>query len=191
MRKPIRAVAAATLAIAVVSCSSNSEEIAQEPSELEATDTKVLAVAKLASSDGEPRGQVTMQNDGGSLSLDLDLSGLEPGEKAFHLHAIGDCTSADFKSAGGHLNPFGNTHGSQSENGQHLGDFPNISVDPNGSAKAVFPIEGDTDRNIQAIMDDDGTAVMVHAGPDDYKSDPAGAAGSRIACGVLAPMDAL
>ena len=111
--------------------------------------------------------------------------GMSPGEHGFHLHTTGKCTAPDFTSAGGHLNPGNNTHGSMSPGGQHLGDMPNLTIAANGTGRAEVQLEGNATDVLADIFDADGTAVVVHEGPDDYRTDPAGDAGSRIACGVI------
>nr|WP_298924891.1 superoxide dismutase family protein [uncultured Erythrobacter sp.] len=151
----------------------------------EADAEAVIATADMTAADGTSKGKVTLSNLDGRLSLALEIQGFETGEKAFHLHTAGQCEGPDFKSAGGHLNPFAKSHGSLNEDGKHLGDFPNIDVSSEGNVNTELPIEGDPTDLLALIFDTDGTAVMIHAGPDDYISDPAGAAGPRIACGVL------
>lgn len=146
-----------------------------------------VAMARLANADGTQVGTVSLVDTDGTMSLELELMNLPAGEHAFHLHTTGQCDAPDFQSAGGHLNPFDKSHGRLSDNGKHLGDFPNITVAENGSFTQSYPIESDQDvAAVQsAIFDADGTAVMIHEGADDYRSDPAGDAGSRIACGVV------
>ena len=113
---------------------------------------------------------------------------IEPGWHAFHLHSIGDCSSADFKSSGGHFNPTAKHHGVHNDGGRHLGDLPNVYVPESGElitevfANGVYLNDGKT-----GLLDEDGSAIVMHAGPDDYKSDPAGAAGARIVCGAIEP----
>jgi len=98
---------------------------------------------------------------------------------------IGSCLPPNFKSAGSHLNPDGKAHGMHNPQGKHLGDLPNISVAADGTGTASITIEGDADETLAKIIDADGTAIVIHTGLDDYSTDPAGAAGPRIACGVL------
>lgn len=145
----------------------------------------LLGEAMLRSSDGSDIGSAQLYDNGSLLELQIDLGGLEPGERALHLHTTGLCEGPDFKSAGGHLNPQDNTHGSMSEGGRHLGDLPNIAFGAEGSVTQVITLDWAASGSEEAIFDEDGSAVMIHAGPDDYISDPAGAAGPRIACGVL------
>lgn len=146
-----------------------------------------LAEALMTASDGSSKGAVQLQEADGALTLEIALTGLEAGPKAFHLHTTGKCDAPDFKSAGGHLNPFGKVHGSLNADGKHFGDFDNIEVSDDGTYNASRSVDGEL-SDIQALLfDEDGTAVMIHAGADDYTTDPAGAAGPRIVCGVLKP----
>lgn len=145
-----------------------------------------IASGTLASAGGDELGSVELSRGRNGLSLSIVANDLEAGRThAFHLHATGACEAPDFSSAGGHLNPFGRSHGELSDNGKHLGDLPNLTVDSAGSAQVSVDLEGDADILLAEIMDSDGTAVMLHEGPDDYLSDPAGAAGPRIACAIL------
>ncbi len=144
-----------------------------------------IATAQLTSAEGKAAGTAYLSKSDDGLVLNVSVSGLQAGEKALHLHSVGDCTAADFKSAGGHLNPFNRAHGMHNPQGKHLGDLNNIIISDDGTGSATIPILGNSEENLAQILDMDGTAVMLHAGPDDYVSDPAGAAGPRIACGVL------
>lgn len=167
------------LAALAAACSEpNSSEGAADQSQLIATGT-------MADAEGVEVGTVELSRADSVLSLSVTLAGLEAGTRAIHLHTTGACDAPDFASAGGHLNPSGATHGSMSEGGKHLGDLPNIELPDGGQFEQTINLEGDTNSILSAIFDEDGTAVMIHAGPDDYMSDPAGAAGPRIACAVL------
>ena len=144
-----------------------------------------LATAMMVSSTGAQLGTATLLENGNSLSMSIEVAGLPAGSHGFHLHTTGSCERPDFQSAGGHLNPAGKSHGIYSPNGAHLGDLPNLTVSDSGTAAQTFSLVGNLADSEAAIFDADGTAVMIHAGPDDYRTDPAGDAGSRIACGVL------
>ncbi len=146
--------------------------------------------AVLRSVEGAEVGTVTFRPAGfGGLILTLEATGLPPGAHGFHLHETGECDAATgFETAGGHLNPTGRSHGWLNEMGAHLGDLPNILVPEDGELAVEFflpmlslgPV-----ADAHSLMAGDGAAVMVHSGPDDYASDPAGNAGDRIACGVI------
>lgn len=159
-----------------------------------ATAGLVLAGAPHASGASEPAQAQLMNADGGSVGivtlsetphgtlLHARLENLPEGAHAFHVHAVGKC-EAPFKSAGGHFNPDGKMHGIQSEGGMHAGDMPNIHVPASGSLE--IEILNTRLRLDGSLFDDDGAAIVIHEGADDYHSDPAGAAGARIACGVI------
>ena len=144
-----------------------------------------VASATLRTAQGLPAGTVQLLRNNDTVTVAVAAVGLQPGEHGFHLHTTGECRAPDFTSAGGHLNPGNNSHGSLSPGGKHLGDLPNLVVGANRTASAQIDLEGSADRVLADIFDSDGTAVIVHAGPDDYVTDPAGDAGSRVACGVL------
>ncbi len=123
---------------------------------------------------------------GDRVDLRIESSTLPPGEHGAHLHAVGKCDGPGFTSAGPHLNPHGRMHGTDNPQGAHLGDLPNISIDNSGSGTLSALIAGSRGEVEPLLFDADGTAVVIHAGPDDYRTDPSGNSGDRIACGVLA-----
>ena len=141
------------------------------------------AMAKLKNPKGESVGEVKlMQTPHGTL-LHARFSNLPPGAHAFHVHTVGKC-EPPFKSAGGHFNPGGKKHGFLAADGLHAGDMPNIHVPASGSLE--IEVLNTLLKLDSSLFDADGAAIVLHAGPDDYKTDPAGAAGARIACGVIA-----
>ena len=147
--------------------------------------TERIGSATLTYANGLPAGTAQLLSDGSTVSLAIAVTGMEAGPHGFHLHTTGACRAPDFKSAGGHLNPSGASHGTMSPNGSHLGDLPNLEVGSSGSAGVTVEIDGEYEDVLSAIFDQDGTAIVIHEGPDDYRTDPAGDAGGRIACGVL------
>jgi Cu-Zn family superoxide dismutase len=146
-----------------------------------------LASASLSGSDGTPAGTASIHSERGLAVLRVAASGLTPGVHGIHLHAVGKCEGPGFTSAGGHLNPAGRQHGTLNPAGSHLGDLPNLEVRADGTAALEFRIGQPQSALRGELFDADGTAVVIHAGPDDYRSDPAGNSGGRIACGVFAP----
>lgn len=146
---------------------------------------KPLAKASLVHSDGSPAGKVTLAKRDGHLLLLVDLTGLKPGEHGLHFHAVGTCEGPSFTSAGSHLNPEGHQHGLLNPMGSHLGDLPNFVADAQGNARTQIDLDQLPEKLMPQIFDADGTALVVHASTDDYKTDPSGNSGGRIACGVL------
>jgi len=140
------------------------------------------ASAAMMNANGESVGSVTMRATPQGTLLHAKLENLPAGAHAFHVHAVGVC-EPPFTSSGGHFNPGGAKHGFDSAEGMHAGDMPNIHVPASG----VLEIEVlNTLLKLDAtLFDADGVAIVIHDGPDDYVSDPAGAAGPRIACGVI------
>jgi superoxide dismutase, Cu-Zn family len=146
-----------------------------------------LASATLMRSDGMPRGTVQITANGPQVTLMATATGLEPGEHGIHLHMTGSCRLPDFTSAGGHLNPLSRAHGAANPQGKHVGDLPNLTVQPGGSGSLTADLEGSPEQVRAWLFDSDGTAVVIHAAADDYRTDPSGNSGARIACGVLKP----
>jgi len=125
------------------------------------------------------------QGDAVTINIALTTQG-GAAVHAVHLHETGTCTAPGFTSAGSHLNPAGNQHGLRNPAGAHLGDLPNITLSASGSGSATATLTGTRAAVLGHIFDGNGTAIVVHAAPDDYVTDPTGSAGSRIACGVFA-----
>jgi len=147
--------------------------------------TETLASTELKLANGQAAGTARVVSDGQAVRLVADVTGVSPGVHGIHLHAVGQCEAPAFTSAGGHLNPEGKQHGTENPAGSHLGDLPNITADASGKGSISTVLHSTREQLQNFLFDSDGTAVVVHAGPDDYKTDPAGNSGGRIACGVL------
>lgn len=122
----------------------------------------------------------------GSIEARVQAAGLPPGQYGVHIHTVGRCDAPAFESAGPHWNPADRQHGRLNPQGPHLGDLDNLEVSAEGHGRLEFAIPAAVLRGTQAaIIDADGAALMIHAAPDDYRTDPSGNSGARIACGVL------
>jgi superoxide dismutase, Cu-Zn family len=143
------------------------------------------AKATLKNADGKDVGtaQLTQTATGGVL-ISLAVNGLPAGDHAFHVHAVGKC-EPPFTSAGGHFNPGNKKHGMMAADGQHAGDMPNLQIPASGTLAVDFVNSAITLEKGKGPNDANGLALIIHAGKDDYKTDPTGDAGGRIACGII------
>lgn len=144
------------------------------------------AKASLKTADGKDAGTAMLTQTPSGVLIALAVKGLPPGEHAFHVHAVGKC-EPPFTSAGGHFNPAGKKHGMMAAEGHHAGDMPNLHIPVSGELTIeVVNADITLDKGKpNSVFDADGSAVVIHAGKDDYKTDPTGDAGGRIACGVI------
>lgn len=147
-----------------------------------------VAYATISGAGGEARGTAELwQDTDNKVHVSLQLHDLPPGDHGIHFHAVGLCDgSGSFATAGAHYNPIGRQHGLLNSAGPHAGDAPNLTVGADGRAQTSFT----TDRvtltdGSTTLFDSDGSAIVIHAAPDDQTSQPSGNSGSRIACGVL------
>ena len=157
-----------------------------------AQDAKSKPVKKqtvqLKDAKGTSVGTATIKPAGKGVEVKLDLKNLSPGDHALHFHQNASCVPPDFKSAGPHFNPDKKEHGFLNPKGHHNGDMANFTVKPNGTAKATIKdadVVLGTGSEPNSLFANGGTSLMIHAKADDMKTDPAGNAGDRIACGVI------
>jgi Cu-Zn family superoxide dismutase len=137
--------------------------------------------------DGSLAARAMVWQDRAGVQVRVQAAGLPTGHYGIHLHAVGRCDGPAFASAGPHWNPTARQHGSLNPAGHHLGDLPNLDVDASGDGRLEFEIAGASLSGTGGLFDADGTAVVIHAAADDYRTDPSGNSGARIACGVLKP----
>ncbi len=145
-------------------------------------------VVTLKDAKGADVGTATIEPSGKGVEVKLDVKNLPPGVHALHFHQNAKCDPPDFKSAGPHFNPDQKEHGFLNPKGHHNGDMANFTVKPNGTAKVTIKdvdVVLGTGSEAKSLFANGGTSLMIHAGPDDMKTDPAGNSGKRIACGVI------
>ena len=141
---------------------------------------------KLADANGKSVGTAKLSPDAAGVKIALSVKELTPGDHGIHVHQTAKCEGPAFTSAGGHFNPEQKQHGVNNPQGPHAGDMPNFTVDAKGRSSATVVARGVTlDDGPHSVFTGGGTALVIHEKADDLKSDPAGNAGARIACGAI------
>ena len=144
------------------------------------------ATARLVDSTGANVGVATLSDSGGATRLSVSVTGLAPGTHGMHVHEMGTCTPPDFQSAGGHYNPDGKKHGTRNPEGPHVGDLPNLVVEADGSADTTLEVSsGLLAEGPASVLGAQPRTLVIHADPDDEKTDPSGNSGARVVCGVI------
>jgi superoxide dismutase, Cu-Zn family len=147
-----------------------------------------LANASLFDTLGTRVGLATFSEVDGKGRMGVSVSGLSPGQHGMHIHETGACTPPDFESAGSHFNPASKKHGLLNPEGPHAGDMPNLVVEADGSADTTFTVSANLlARGPESMIGAQKRAFVIHADPDDQKTDPSGNSGSRVVCGVIEP----
>ena len=141
------------------------------------------ASAMLRTATGADAGRATVSASDNAMTVNVVARGLPAGVHGIHVHAVGKCEGPAFTTAGPHWNPSAKMHGTENPMGPHHGDLPNITIAADGTGTLSYPLAGGT---LDGLLDADGASVVIHAKVDDYRTDPSGNSGDRIACGVLA-----
>lgn len=148
-------------------------------------DQDEIPVVEIRKADGTVVARAILWPANGGVEVRVQAAGLPHGQYGVHIHATGRCDPPGFESAGAHWNPTGRQHGSLNPQGHHLGDLDNLVVNADGG-RLEFAIPGATLRGGEhPIVDADGASIVIHAAADDYRTDPSGNSGARIACGLL------
>ncbi|HWK35541.1 MAG TPA: superoxide dismutase family protein [Sphingomonas sp.] len=140
------------------------------------------AVADLVDASGATVAHATAIESGGAIRINIDATAVPSGIHGTHVHTVGRCDAPDFTTAGGHWNPGSTMHGVENPHGPHAGDMPNLTIGADGRGTLAITLPAGT---LDAMLDADGAAIVIHAAADDLKTDPSGNSGARIACGVF------
>jgi superoxide dismutase, Cu-Zn family len=144
------------------------------------------AHADIVNAQGQKIGTAAFSQSNGGVRIEVDVTQLPPGVHGIHIHSVGKCEGPAFTTAGGHLNPDMKKHGKDNPDGPHAGDLLNITVGASGSATTSLVAPNVTlGAGTNSLFHDGGSAIVIHEKEDDYKTDPAGNSGARIACGVI------
>jgi len=179
------------LSIAVGGCEGGRRDAGEGPqpgmaADSPAADTAAASVtATVQNATGKELGTLTLTDVAEGISLSGQLTGLPPGQHAIHLHQAGKCDPPKFEAAGDHWNPTNAAHGTEAPKGPHLGDLPNLTVGRDSSVSVQATSPGGSLRGQNPLLDQDGASVVIHSGRDDYRSQPSGNSGDKIACGVV------
>lgn len=179
------------LAFGLTACGDEKPKLAEDAgtdlSETKPMEGEYSTSVDLIGNDGKSVGTVELlQNDNGVM-VKLQAEGLPPGQHGIHFHEKGTCETPDFESAGGHFNPTDASHGLEHDEGPHAGDLPNIEVSEDGTIDTEFLAKNVTLTlgEDNSLLQEGGTALVIHAGEDDGKSQPSGDSGERIVCGEI------
>jgi Cu-Zn family superoxide dismutase len=171
---------------ATISCLAALAACAAQDEAVAPTSAEVADAVELRDPGGRLLANATL-DEGAGVRVRVEAAGLVQGTYAVHLHQTGRCDAPAFASAGPHWNPTRREHGRLNPLGPHLGDLPNLNVGADGAGTVELTVPGASlSGDDPALADGDGAALVIHAGPDDYRTDPSGNSGARLACGVVA-----
>lgn len=175
------------LFVILSACSGTKDTADPEKREAAPVNAETPIHIDLINTEGEKVGDAELSENRKGVTIHVRAEGLEPGKRAIHIHQTGKCTPPDFKSAGEHFNPGQKEHGFHNPKGYHAGDLPNLTVSADGRVDEVLKTADVTLERGKAnsLLDKDGSALVIHAGQDDYVTDPAGNAGERVVCGAI------
>lgn len=149
------------------------------------TGAAAVQTSTLRTADGKDVGTVSVREEAGGVVLTVAARNMAPGKYGMHIHSVGKCEGPKFESAGAHWNPDNKMHGSQNPKGPHAGDLPNLEIGAAGTGGSNFNLQASLRGGLAPLLDKDGAALIIHAKPDDLKTDPSGNSGDRVACAVL------
>ena len=180
MRNATKVIAGALLLGSTAGCGGRGD-IPEGPAPIGTT-----ARAELITRDRQRIGTATFTQMENGVQIAIQASRLSSGRHGFHIHETGRCDAPGFQSAGGHLNPTSRNHGLEDPGGPHAGDLPNMIIRPDGAGShTVLNPYVTLGGGPNSLFKRDGTAIVIHAAPDDYQTDPSGNSGDRVACGVI------
>lgn len=181
MKRLLEGIIMAAMILVLSGCGGMNEKVPVNAEAVKTIETSLI------NTEGKQIGEAHFTEAEGVVTISLRAEGLKPGIHGIHLHEKAVCTPPDFKSAGSHFNPTDKQHGFDNPKGYHLGDLPNLDVDDEGKVSVKVSMHNLTLQpgKPNSLLDGDGSALVIHADPDDYKTDPSGNSGDRIACAEL------
>lgn len=186
MQRLVSLSAAALLLAGCASVNKAANDVGNTVSDVASDIAPPHATARLMDASGATVGTAAFTQHDNFVEVDVHATGLPAGAHGIHLHETGSCTPPAFTSAGGHFNPMGRHHGLDNPAGPHAGDMPNLVVNADGTGQLKISDDRVTlTPGPRSLFDADGTALVIHADPDDQRTDPSGNSGARIACGVV------
>lgn len=174
-------------ALATAACATDSSGASEPEGAIVSTIGPPVLTADVRDAQGRTRARARVEQSGDSLRVSVEAVAMTPGTYGVHIHTVGRCDPPAFTTAGAHWNPIGQKHGKDNPQGMHKGDLPNLMVgaDGRGSFEYTIPNAVLSGMLPTKLVDGDGASLVIHARPDDYRTDPSGNSGGRIACGVL------